>query len=291
MNSMTGFGAATRETRFGRLTVEIRSVNYRFLEPSFRLGQSFMHLEPALRTELRNRLQRGKVDLFVRFEPTESFIPSVRINTALVREILKQFDQASLSDTPPPRPEALIGVPGVVMVDSDAGSNEELDGEMVSLVHEALDKLIAERRREGDALYAACRGHQQRMRELAAQVAAARDDVVQKYRERLRARLDELLGPMAPTLDPGRIEQEVALFADKADIAEECQRLDAHLEALATLLDQEDAVGRQLDFLTQEIQRETNTIGSKCRDLEIARCVLELKKENESLRENIANAE
>ena len=130
------------------------------------------------------------------------------------------------------------------------------------------------------------------MRELASVIESAKTSVVDKYRERLQARLEELLGPKGPSLDPGRLEQEVAVFADKADISEECSRLAAHLDALEELLGKDgEPVGRALEFLIQEILRETNTVGSKCRDLEVARAILDLKQENESLREIIANVE
>ncbi|MBX3729049.1 MAG: YicC family protein [Candidatus Sumerlaeia bacterium] len=292
MYSMTGYGSATRDTRFGRLQVEMRAVNNRFLELGFRLGTTFIHLESAARGLLRERLRRGKVDVQVRFEPSEAFVPSVRVNVAVLRSLVDQLGAAGLASDGGVRAESLLTLPGVLLNETDPASTEELDAAVLELIGEAAANLLADRAREGEGIRAACRAHQARMAECAAAVAATRDDVVAKYRERLHQRIEELLGPKAASLDPGRLEQEVTIFADKADIAEECQRLGAHLEALGDLIEKDgEALGRQLDFLSQEILREINTTGSKCRDLDIARQVLELKKECESLKEQIANIE
>lgn len=291
MRSMTGFGSATRETPFGRVQVEVRSVNNRFLELNLRLGPQFSPLEGNLRALLRDRLERGKVDLTLRFTPADSFIPRAHVNTPLLLSLLGEL-HAVLPLSEHVRPESFLMVPGVLVAPEDIPVGEEAEAEIRAVVNEAVDKLIAEREREGGALGTVLRGQHARMSALATRIEAARGDIVQKYRERLHARIDEMLGPKAAGLDPGRLEQEVAIFADKADIAEECTRLAAHLDALARAIDEKDkAVGRSLDFLVQEILREVNTTGSKCRDLEIARCVLELKAEVEALKENLANIE
>jgi uncharacterized protein (TIGR00255 family) len=291
MKSMTGYGAATRETPFGRLQAEIRSVNNRFLEINFRLGGTFIHLEAGLRATLRERLQRGKVDVLLRFDPSESFVPAVRLNVPVLKSLTRQLGEAGLAGEGI-RAEGLLGLPGVLVSESDPASTAELDGIVRELVLEAADKLTAERAREGETIREACRAQHARMAALAASIAGSRDDVVAKYRERLHQRIEELMGPKAASMDAGRLEQEVAIFADKADITEECQRLAAHLDALRDLVEKDgEAVGRALEFLVQEMLRETNTTGSKCRDLEISRNVLELKKEIETLRENLANIE
>lgn len=291
MQSMTGFGAATRETEFGRIGAEARSVNNRFLELGFRLGQTFIHLEVPLRSELRQKIARGKVDITLRFEPADTVVPDVRINAHLLKSLARQLDEAGLSGSGDFRTEAFLQVPGVLITGSDTGGNEKLDALVCEIVHEAVERLVEERAREGAALREACLGHHDRMRALLDQVERSRDEVVEKYRVRLHERIEELMNAQKAALDPGRLEQEVAIFADKADISEECARLSAHLDALRGLADESDAVGRRLDFLVQEILREVNTIGSKCRDLDLARCVLDLKKETESLREQIANVE
>ncbi len=291
MHSMTGYGAAQRETPQGRLSIEIRSVNNRFLELNFRLPSIFNHLEPALRKVMRERLNRGKVDVYVRFEPSDEFVPGTRINVPLLRGLLTQLAKAATEGVTL-QPEALISIPGVVITESDPNMVGVLDEILTGVLEEALANLVSERAREGEALRQSIREMQVRFIDMTKLIEEGRGEVIGKYRERLIARLDELLGPKAASLDPGRLEQEIALFTDKADIAEECTRLSAHLVALGDLLNKEnEPVGRATEFLTQEILRETNTIGSKCRDLEIARHVLDLKNELESLRELIANVE
>jgi uncharacterized protein (TIGR00255 family) len=293
MNSMTGYGLASRELPQGRLTVEVRSVNNRFLEVNPRLGQAFQNADAAVRAAVRQACQRGKVDVLVRFEPTEEFQPSVRINTALVKSLYRQFSDA-FPAAEPPRLDAVIALPGVLVTEGESRADEELAAGLVATLEDALARMVAERAREGDALKVVLRAHVATLRASATSVTAARGDVVQKYRERLHARLEELLGPKASSLDPGRLEMEVALFADKADIAEECNRLAAHLDAFDAALDSTnpgESVGRALEFLSQEILREINTIGSKCRDLDIGRHVLLLKQEIEAVREQLANVE
>lgn len=292
MLSMTGFGSALEESRFGRVSAEVRSVNNRFLELNFRLGASFLHLEPKLRTMLRDELRRGKVDVTVRFEPAEDFAPAARVNTALVQGIVQQMVDSGLATPGSIAVETLLTVPGALIQEADRKTNEELDAVVCKTVAKAVEALVAERSREGATIAGQLLEMHGRMKQRAESIAAGRDEVVAKYRERLHARIEELLGPKASSLDPGRLEQEVTIFADKADISEEVHRLAAHLDALEDLARKKnEAVGKSLEFLSQEILREVNTTGSKCRDLEMAQHVLELKKEVESLRELVANVE
>ncbi len=290
MRSMTGFGSAIRETPHGRLTVELRSVNNRFLELNFRLGSTFIHMESELRNRLRSRLVRGKVDVTLRFDASDDFNAGARVNKTLVRTLLAELKDASGGQEI--RPEGLLSVPGVLVGQTHDEHLKELAAPILELADEAAAALVEQREREGEATRSILSGHQTAMVELAGRIAAGRGDVVARYRERLSQRIAELLGPNSPPLDPGRLEQEVAVFADKADIAEECARLEAHLDELSRLLATNgEAVGRKLEFLSQEMLREVNTTGSKCRDLDIARDVLALKNELESLREQIANVE
>ncbi len=290
MHSMTGFGIARRDMAAGRLSVEMRSVNSRFAEVNIRFNQSLHAFEPELRSELRNRVRRGKVDVFVRFDPAEDRAAGARINAALMKELIAQIRKVDpLHDV---SPASLLNVPGVVMADAEPDWKEEVGAELIAATREACDALAADRAREGEGLRTAFVETIAAMRVLADAIEQARGDVVARYRDRLLARIEELLGSKGAALDPGRLEQEVAVFADRADISEECQRLSAHLDAFSDLIaKQDEAVGRAMDFLCQEINREVNTLGSKCRDLDIARAVLDLKQHVESLRENVANVE
>ena len=291
MLSMTGFGSAQAIIPAGRVAVEVRSVNARFLEFGLRLPNALQALDPEVRNLVRGRLKRGKVDLVVRFEPAAEAASAVRINRAALANLLRDLSELSPLGHKI-APETLLSVPGMISTPTEGDIAESLRVVVIDVVGKAIDALIADRRREGDGLRAAFRGHHAALAAGHAAANAARGEVVARYRDKLLARVTELLGPQSAALDPARLEQEVVLFADKADLSEECQRLGAHLDQLASLIEKnEDAVGRSLDFLCQEILREVNTIGSKCRDLSITRAVLDMKTETESLRENIANVE
>jgi len=219
-------------------------------------------------------------------------VPGVTQKYELNQPLLRLLEEYCARHGHTPTPEALLGINNVVIVQQEAGNQEELRRALFSALGDALKQLHAERRREGAVLASALEELRQQMLGCLKVINEARGQVVSKYREKLLERLAELLGPKAGTLDPGRLEQEVALIADKADISEEVIRLGAHLDHLDSLLHgKHEQVGRQLDFLVQEIGREVNTIGSKCRDLDITRQVLELKNLAESFKEQIANVE
>lgn len=289
IQSMTGYGSAQRETPYGRLFVEIRSVNNRFLEMNLRLGSTFHHLDVAIRNLLKNSLNRGKVDLSVRFDATEDVVAPIRLNTKLLKSLIDQLQAFSPT---PISPERLLSVPGVIMQETTGEGNEALDGELQAVVQEAIVQLLASRAAEGVKLNDAFRAHYNVMAEHLSFVESERGEVVVKYKDKLHQRINELLADHSVQLDAGRLELEVALFADKADITEEVQRLSSHLQTLDENIASAGPVqGKALEFLSQEMLREINTMGSKCRDLSLSQAVLAMKQELESLRENLANVE
>lgn len=286
---MTGFGSGRAESEVGALTVELRSVNSRFLEVSLRLPAEYGAQEPLIRAELQKALTRGKVSVSLHFAAAPGATERYELNLALV-QALEKFchDKGSTAD-----PATLLAIPGVVVMVREEGQEEALRRLLQKALHRALEAMSESRFAEGAALKRALLTMRESMLARLAIIEDARYSVVEKYRAKLMERIEELLGPKGAGLDPGRLEQEVALFADKADIAEETTRLEAHLARLAELLESppETAIGRQVEFLNQEILREINTIGSKCRDLEITRQVLDLKNLAENLKEQIANVE
>lgn len=289
MNSMTGFGRAAAEGPHGAIAIELRSLNNRYLEAVPRLGAWFPHLEIAVRDRMRARFARGKIDMTVRFTPAESLVPAPRLNKAALAALAAEVESVMGR---PPAVEALLSAPGMFLADADPSADDALSAAFLGVLDRAMDALAEARRSEGGALAEALAECSARMRVHAQAIEAARPAVVAKYRERLAERIEQVLGREGAALDPGRLEQEVAVFADKADISEECSRLAAHLDALDRLAATKGkAVGKQLEFLCQELLREVNTTGSKCRDLDIARTVLDLKNELESLRELVANIE
>lgn len=289
MLSMTGFGRGTAESPLGRVSVELRTLNHRFTELSLQIHPALAFLDQTARRRVASAVQRGKVTLIVRFEPGSNAPSGITVNRPLLDELASRARE--LRDGGPIVPETLLLAPGVLQTSADP----EAEAELTTLFDRAFDDasraLKADRSREGAVLRTVMEASEARLRESANAVSAGRAGVVERYREKLKQRLEELLGPGLP-LDPGRLEVEVVLFADKADIAEEVVRLDSHLDALRGILAEKDAaVGRKLDFLAQEIGREINTVGSKCRDLDLTRHVLALKAELETLREQMANVE
>lgn len=290
MNSMTGFGSGQAESpELGSIRMEMRSVNNRFLDVVVRLPQELSSLEALVRSRIQKRLSRGKVYLNIRFDPVPGATERYELNEPFL-DRLEEFCRARGSE---PRIETLLGIDGVVNVNVDESRLEELEALVAKALDGALSGMERERQREGDLLRNALRDIHSEMVARLGNVETARGQVVEKYQVRLKERIEELMGPQASSLDPGRIEQEVAIFADKADISEEVTRLDGHLGRLAEFLKPEskEAKGRALDFLAQEILREVNTIGSKARDLDMTHQVLELKNLVESLKEQIANVE
>ncbi len=289
MNSMTGFGRGSAASPLGSLSVELRSVNGRFLDVSVRIPQELGPLEPVARTELQRHLSRGKVLLAVHFEAVPGAGEHYLLNEALIsrlEEFCRQRGQeADLS--------RLLQIPGAVTIQPDGERFEQIEKQFREALGQAVGQLSADRAREGGQLRTVMVELQQQMVQRRRELDGLREAVVGRYRQRLEERLEELLGPRKSSLEPGRLEQEVAIFADKADVAEELARLDAHLEHLEQLLapGNPEARGRQLDFLNQEILREINTIGSKARDLDTTRQILALKSLAESLKEQIANVE
>lgn len=288
-SSMTGYGSGRAESAIGSVSVELRSVNSRFLDIAARMPQEFSAFEPTLRQELQKRFQRGKVYAQVQFSP----IPGAGQHYALNGPLLELLEQACAARGEKPALSTLLAIPGAVLTLSSESQQEELGRLFRTAMEQAVKGFAAERAREGEALRQALAQLRDAMLARLATISAARGEVTTKFRDKLKERLAELLGPAGATLDAGRIEQEVALFADKADITEEVTRLEAHLQHFGTLLTDKDtpAKGRALDFLSQEILREVNTIGSKARDLEITRQVLDLKALVEALKEQVANLE
>ncbi len=284
--SMTAFARREARSPLGTFTWEIRSVNQRFLEPSFRLPDSFRGLETALRDKLKTRLTRGKLDCSLRFEPSfDAAMPA--INEDLVRQLstlsarLKDLGVAgsSLSHAD------ILRWPGVVQ--NAETDQAQLEAQALAAFDAALDELIAMRAREGDALRSVLI---ERLDGIDAEAEKARlllPEVRERLREKLLARFEE----MKVELDPQRLEQEMVLAAQRMDVDEELDRLRTHTSELRRLLDEGGAIGRKLDFLIQELHRESNTLGSKSASTQTTGVSVALKVLVEQMREQVQNIE
>ncbi|MDX2177752.1 MAG: YicC/YloC family endoribonuclease [Candidatus Sumerlaeia bacterium] len=296
MRSMTGYGRGAAANAQGRVVIELRSLNHRFLELSIHLPGALGVAEGPLRRRLNEAVGRGKVTLSARFDPADDAGHcGYTVNRGLLQLLFREvaLHRGPVTDERHRMmPEILLLANGVVQPSVNAEGEGRLTELCLAALEEAVETLTADRSREGGAHARALARNGAALRAGLAGIDAARPLVAAAWRDKLKARIAELLPPGAPPLDAGRLETELALFADRADISEECVRLAAHLDALdAMLADPKGPHGRRLDFLSQEIGREINTIGSKSRDLGIAQAVLAMKNELESLRELAANIE
>jgi len=286
---MTGFGNGRAEGATGTVSVEIRSVNNRFLDVQLRLPGVLSPMESGIRADLQKQFMRGKLTVFVNYSPSQEARKQAVINTDLLDQLVAlcaERGQAAQLDR-------LLAVPGIVTDDPAREGNEELEALLKRALSAACDGLVSDRGREGALLRDALLAIHGTMSAHLTAIEVIRPLVPMRYRDKLKERLAVLLEGGGTSFDAVRLEQELAIFADKADLAEECTRLAAHLGKLLALLTDSKtvAVGRPLDFLNQEILREINTIGSKARDLDITGRVLELKNLSENLKEQIANLE
>ena len=291
IKSMTGYGRSV-ETRNGReFTVEVRSVNNRYLDCAVRLPRLVAFGEDAVKQAVKNTISRGKVDVFVSVRSEGGEQGTVTLNTALaegylaaMRQMAETFgleNDVKVSD--------LSRLPEVFTVDKPEVDEEALLADLMAVTNEALAGYDAMRTTEGAALDHDLRSRGARILELVGQVEKQSPKTVSDYRARLEAKLREVLANTA--IDESRILTEAAIFADKVAVDEETVRLRSHLHQMNAMLDAGGAVGRKLDFLLQEMNREANTIGSKCTDVAVARIVVDIKAELEKIREQVQNVE
>ena len=284
---MTGYAAASRELACGSLNLELRSVNHRYLEIQFRLPDDLRAVEPALRETLAARVARGKIECRVGFNATPGMGKALRINEDMLRQIgaLELKTRTLLAGSPPLGVADALRWPGVLA--AEPLPLEELQAACQQLLAAALAELSAARAREGEKLKQLLLDRAASMESRIAEITPRIPQVIAAHQERLTARLREALGGG----EEERIRQEVALFAARVDVDEELSRLAAHISELKRALANGGAVGKKLDFLMQELNREANTLGSKSADLAVTQAALELKLLIEQMREQIQNIE
>jgi uncharacterized protein (TIGR00255 family) len=284
---MTGYAALRREIGQVALAVELKSVNSRFLDIQFRLPEELRPVEPALRELLTSAMSRGKVECRMAIESAAGAAPRLAINETLLAA-LAQADRKireALPEAQPLRVGEVLHWPG--MLANDETGAEALHEASTALVKAAVAEFAATRAREGDKLKAMILERIERMHARLAQLQSHVPDAIAAYQEKLAARLREVLA----TSDEERIRHEIALFGVKIDIAEELSRLGAHLEEVRRVLAAGGAVGKRLDFLMQELNREANTLGSKSVSKELSDTSLDFKLLIEQMREQIQNIE
>jgi len=293
IKSMTGYGVAEGDLPVGKVAVEVRSVNHRYLDISLRLPRGLFTLEPKIRDLAKKWISRGRVELIMRIDPSASAIPRYRLEAdmGLAEEYIHLLNTL----------QEKFHLKGEVTVDHIAGVREivpfleakedaELYGEdIASVTEQALGALDKSRQKEGEVLEADLMGRLEATRKLTEEIKGKAPSVVDAYRERLRERVQALLE--GSDFDERRFHQEVAYFAERSDVSEEVIRMESHLRQFESKLKEPGPTGRGLDFILQEMNRESNTIGAKASDVDIAHKVIELKSELERMREQVQNIE
>ena len=287
---MTGYGRVREENDKREITVEVRSVNHRYLDLSIKVPRLCGYLEDPVKQRVSAALARGKADVFVTVRTKEGDA-RVLPNEAVIRGYVEAARRISAQYDLPGELTALslLRMPDALDVDKDEPDAEELTAEVLAVLDKALAEHGAMRAREGTKLCEDVLHREELIGEMVDSIEARSPDSVEEYRARIAQRMGELLD--GSELSQQRILQEAALFADKVSVTEELVRLRSHLHQLDGMLRGKAAVGRKLDFLVQEMNREANTVGSKANDYDIARTVVDLKAEIEKIREQIQNLE
>ena len=291
IKSMTGYGSAKGSAAGLVLSVELKSVNNRYLDVSVKLRRTLMFAEEPVRSAVAKHITRGKVDVFITADASQSDSTEVRVNEPLLRGYISALsevrDKYGLTDDMSLM--SLCRMPDVLSTERRELDSDELTAGLLAILEEALAGYDAMREREGEKLRNDVLGRIEEIGRLTGIVEERAPQTVAEYRARLEQKLRETLDGMS--VDDSRILTECAIFADRVAVDEETVRLRSHISQLKTMASGESPIGRKMDFLIQELNRESNTIGSKCQSADIARVVVDLKAEIEKIREQIQNVE
>lgn len=290
IKSMTGFGRGKYENDGRTYTVEIKSVNHKYTDINIRIPRFLNSVEDEIRKKINNAISRGKIDVFINFENFSNKGNAIRINRELAKEYLKELK--SLADET--NLDFNVNVIDVSRLPEILKIEDEEDGELISselmlAVDEAIQNFVKMRETEGIKLIEDIEKRIYLIKEKVEEITSFSSNLVEEYIEKLKSRVDELLKP--GTVDETRLMQEIVIFSDKSSIEEELTRLKSHISQFLNLIKQASPIGKKMDFLVQEINREVNTIGSKANCLEITNRVIEIKTEVENIREQIQNIE
>ena len=289
--SMTGFGRGTAVRNGREITVELRSVNSRYFESSSRIPRTCNYLDSRLKKQLNQRISRGKVELSLTMQEVDAADTVVAVNLELARSYQQALEQ--MSQTLGMRNDVSAGLvsrfPEVLSTHHADVDEEQLWEDVSAVTAQALDRFVAMRAAEGEKMKADIESRLAFLEQCVGRVESLSAGRVENYTARLYEKLRVILEDRE--LDDARVLTEAAIFADKTAVDEETVRLRSHIAQYREILSLDEPVGRKLDFLTQELNRETNTIGSKCQDLDITRIVVDMKAEIEKIREQIQNLE
>lgn len=293
VRSMTGFGRCETEINGRAITVEIKSVNHRYFEFSCRVTRGYSFLEDKLKAFVNSKVARGKIDMFVSVGAADDVPCEVTVNHSLVSGYLAAMKEISdtYGVTNDATVVALTRFPDVFTVSKAEADEEQLTADVLSAADTALSSFLAMREAEGEKMKADILGRAQTILSIVSDIEERSPQTVEEYENRLLDRIRQTLETLSVEIDEQRVLTEVAVFADKVAVAEETVRLRSHLDQLSRFLEKDEPVGRKIDFIIQEMNREANTIGSKVQDAVLAHKVVNIKSEIEKIREQVQNIE
>lgn len=290
IKSMTGYGKGVLDKGDRKYQIEIKSVNHRYLDISVKMPRQLSYLEEIIKKEISTKVKRGKVDVFVTFENNSSEGREIKINTELAKEYIKELKKLAkseniLSDI---QVTEISKYPEVLNIQNNQ-DDETIKKEILEAVKQAKENLVQMRAIEGEKISVDLIQRLDKIQEKVKKISALSTGLIEEYVVKLEERIKQILKEQE--IDKARLAQEVVIYADKCSIEEEITRLNSHILQFRMLLNTEESIGKKLDFIIQEMNRETNTIGSKANNLEITNGVIDIKTEIENIREQIQNIE
>ena len=290
IKSMTGYGRAELSKNSKEYQVEIKSVNHRYLDISVKMPRGLSYLEENVKKEISSRVKRGKIDIFITFENNSTEGRNIKINTEIAELYINELcnlaeKEGILSDI---EVTEISKFPDVLTIKNNE-PDEEIEKELIETIRNAVDNLIDMRQKEGNKIAEDLTDRIKDIENRIKKISELSTGLIQEYVVKLESRIKELLKEQE--IDHSRLAQEVVIYADKCSVEEEVTRLKSHIVQFKNLLNSDEAVGKKLDFIIQEMNRETNTIGSKANNLEITNEVIDVKTQIENIREQIQNIE
>ena len=290
IKSMTGYGRANVSKKERDYQIEIRSVNHRYLDLSIKMPRQLSYLEEIIKKEIAKKVKRGKIDVFITFENNSLEGRKIKINTELAKVYIDELKKLAkkekiLSDI---QVTEISKYPDVLNI-QNSQDDEEIEKEVIEAIKMATEGLIQMRQIEGNKMAEDLLERLNKIQAKVNEISKLSTGLIEEYVVKLEERLKQLLN--GQELDQARLAQEVVIYADKCSVEEEVTRLNSHISQFKNLINSEEAVGKKLDFIVQEMNRETNTIGSKANNLEITNGVIDMKTEIENIREQVQNIE
>ena len=290
IKSMTGYGKSNMSKNLREYQVEIKSVNHRYLDVSIKMPRSLSYLEEEIKKAVSSKLTRGKVDVFITFNNNSLEGRDIKINTEIARMYIKELrdlaeSEGIVADIPVTE---ISKLPDVLTIQNNQ-DDETIKSELLEVTNKAIENLVEMRKVEGEKIAQDLLVRIQDIEEKVKKISSLSTGLIEEYVVKLNTRIKELLQDQE--IDEARLAQEVVIYADKCSIEEEVTRLNSHIYQFRELLQTNEAVGKKIDFMIQEMNRETNTIGSKANNLEITNEVINMKTQLENIREQVQNIE